>query len=47
MPADRKAYARWAVGAVLAETLDELNPHFPPPTYDVAAERAALLATRP
>ena len=46
VPADRKAYARWAVGAVLAETLDELNPHFPPPTYDVAAERAALLATR-
>lgn len=46
VPADRKWYARWAVGAALAETLDELDPHFPPPTYDVAAERAALLATR-
>ena len=46
VPADRKWYARWVVGAVLAETLDELDPHYPPPTYDVAAERAALMATR-
>jgi PPK2 family polyphosphate:nucleotide phosphotransferase len=47
VPADRKWYARWAVGAVLSETLDELDPQFPPPTYDVVGERAALLATRP
>jgi PPK2 family polyphosphate:nucleotide phosphotransferase len=44
VPADRKWYRNWAVAALLAETLDELAPQFPPPDYDVVAERARVAA---
>jgi len=39
VPSDRKWYRNWAVAALLAETLEELAPQFPPPAYDVATER--------
>jgi PPK2 family polyphosphate:nucleotide phosphotransferase len=47
IPADRKWYRNWAVAALLAETLEELAPQFPPPDYDVAAERARVLENDP
>ncbi|HEV7472207.1 MAG TPA: PPK2 family polyphosphate kinase [Pseudonocardia sp.] len=43
VPSDRKWYRNWAVAAILAETLDEMAPVFPPPDYDVATERTRLL----
>ena len=45
VPADRKWYRNWAVAALLAETLDELAPQYPPPDYDVVAERARVTAS--
>jgi PPK2 family polyphosphate:nucleotide phosphotransferase len=45
VPADRKWYRNWAVAALLAETLTELAPQYPPPSYDVVAERARVLAS--
>jgi PPK2 family polyphosphate:nucleotide phosphotransferase len=44
IPADRKWYRNWAIAALLAETLDELDPRFPEPDFDVDAERARLAA---
>jgi PPK2 family polyphosphate:nucleotide phosphotransferase len=43
VPSDRKWYRNWAVAAIVAETLDEMAPVFPPPDYDVATERTRLL----
>lgn len=45
VPSDRKWYRNWAVAALLAETLDDLAPRFPPPDYDLEAERARLKAS--
>jgi PPK2 family polyphosphate:nucleotide phosphotransferase len=45
VPSDRKWYRNWAVAALLAETLDELDPRFPEPDIDVEAERARVLAS--
>jgi PPK2 family polyphosphate:nucleotide phosphotransferase len=45
VPADRKWYRNWAVSALLAETLDELAPQYPPPSYDVATERRRVEAS--
>jgi PPK2 family polyphosphate:nucleotide phosphotransferase len=42
IPSDRKWYRNWAVAALLAETLTELDPQLPQPTFDVDAERARL-----
>jgi PPK2 family polyphosphate:nucleotide phosphotransferase len=36
IPADRKWYRNWAVLRVLTETLEELDPRFPPPTEDLS-----------
>lgn len=46
VPADRKWYRNWCVAQVLLETLDELDPQFPPPQFDVEAVRAALLGQK-
>ncbi|MDN4482109.1 polyphosphate kinase 2 family protein [Demequina lignilytica] len=49
IPADRKWYARLAVTQLLVDTLTDMNPSWPPPGFDVSAERArlgALLAER-
>ena len=45
VPADRKWYRNWAVAALLAETLEQLAPQYPPPAYDVVAERARTEAS--
>jgi PPK2 family polyphosphate:nucleotide phosphotransferase len=45
IPSDRKWYRNWAVAALLAETLTELDPQFPQWTFDVDAERARLAAS--
>jgi PPK2 family polyphosphate:nucleotide phosphotransferase len=45
IPSDRKWYRNWAVAALLAETLADLDPQFPPPAIDVDTERARLAAS--
>jgi PPK2 family polyphosphate:nucleotide phosphotransferase len=45
IPSDRKWYRNWAIAALLAETLTDLDPHFPKPDFDVDAERARLAAS--
>lgn len=45
IPANRKWYARWAVYAVLLETLRGLDPQWPDADFDVEAERARLAAS--
>jgi PPK2 family polyphosphate:nucleotide phosphotransferase len=47
VPADRKWYRNWAVGRLLLETLAELDPRLPEPTYDVAAQRDRLIEEHP
>ena len=42
---DRKWYRNWAVAALLAETLAEMEPQFPETDIDVDAERARVLAS--
>lgn len=44
VPSDRKWYRNWVIAALLAETLDELDPQFPVTGLDVEAERAKVLA---
>jgi PPK2 family polyphosphate:nucleotide phosphotransferase len=44
IPSDRKWYRNWAIAALLAETLAELDPRLPEPDFDVDAERARLAA---
>jgi PPK2 family polyphosphate:nucleotide phosphotransferase len=45
IPSDRKWYRNWAIAAVLAETLADIDPKFPKPDFDVDAERARLAAS--
>jgi PPK2 family polyphosphate:nucleotide phosphotransferase len=45
IPSDRKWYRNWAIAALLAETLADLDPRFPEPDFDVDAERARLAAS--
>jgi PPK2 family polyphosphate:nucleotide phosphotransferase len=45
IPSDRKWYRNWAIAALLAETLTELDPQYPQPDFDVDAERARLAAS--
>ena len=35
VPANDKAYRNWAVGRILIETLEEMNPQYPHPRLDV------------
>jgi len=44
VPADHKWYRNWAVANVVHETLARLDPQYPKPDFDVAAERATLNA---
>ena len=44
VPADRKWYRNWAVGRLLLEHLQSLDPQYPPPAFDVAQMREKLLA---
>ena len=45
VPSDRKWYRNWAVAALLAETLAEMDPQFPATDLDVDAERARVQAS--
>jgi len=45
VPSDRKWYRNWAIAALLAETLTELAPRFPPADFDVESERKRVLAS--
>jgi PPK2 family polyphosphate:nucleotide phosphotransferase len=45
IPSDRKWYRNWAIAALLAETLAELDPQFPRTDLDVDAERARIAAS--
>ena len=42
VPADSKKYRNWAVGELLRETLDELDPKFPQPSLDIPRLKARL-----
>lgn len=42
VPSDSKKYRNWAVGELLRETLEELNPKYPHPDLDVEALRRRL-----
>jgi PPK2 family polyphosphate:nucleotide phosphotransferase len=44
VPADRKWYRNWAVAHLLRETLADLDPRYPPPDFDIAAEKARVRA---
>ncbi|ODU01862.1 MAG: phosphate--nucleotide phosphotransferase [Pseudonocardia sp. SCN 72-86] len=44
VPSDRKWYRNWAVAALLAETLDAVDPQYPPTEFDVEAEKARVRA---
>jgi PPK2 family polyphosphate:nucleotide phosphotransferase len=44
VPADRKWYRNWAITNLLIEELDALGLRWPEADFDVAAERARLLA---
>src|SRR3954451_6719043 len=47
VPADRKWYRNWAVGRLLLETLVDLDPRLPAPTYDVQEQRDRLIEEHP
>jgi PPK2 family polyphosphate:nucleotide phosphotransferase len=43
VPADRKWYRNWAVATLLRHAFADIDPQYPAPDFDVAAERAKLL----
>lgn len=43
VPSDRKWYRNWAIGRLLLEAVQDLDPRFPPADYDVAAQRDRLI----
>lgn len=45
IPADRKWHRDWLLTQMVVETLREMNPQYPSPTYDVAAETARVMAS--
>ncbi|MET9882834.1 PPK2 family polyphosphate kinase [Streptomyces sp. NPDC006430] len=45
VPSDHKWYRNWAISQLLLEHLEEIDPHYPPAAFDVAACRARLLKT--
>ncbi|MFL6108204.1 MAG: PPK2 family polyphosphate kinase [Marmoricola sp.] len=42
IPSDRKWYRNWAIGSLLLEALEAMDLDWPPPSYDVAEQRARL-----
>ncbi|MEU6143813.1 PPK2 family polyphosphate kinase [Streptomyces sp. NPDC047081] len=46
IPADRKWYRNWAVGRLLLEHLESLDPRYPKPDFDVEESRKRLLDQR-
>jgi PPK2 family polyphosphate:nucleotide phosphotransferase len=43
VPADRKWYRNRAIGRLLVETLEAMDPRYPEPAYDVEAMKARLI----
>lgn len=46
VPSGHKWYRNWAVATLLRETLERLELPWPPPSFDVLAEKARLAASR-
>jgi PPK2 family polyphosphate:nucleotide phosphotransferase len=44
IPSDRKWYRDWAVAALLTETLQRIDPQYPPAAFDLDHERARVAA---
>ena len=44
IPADRKWYRNWAVATLVRQAFADIDPRYPEPDFDVAAERARLIA---
>jgi PPK2 family polyphosphate:nucleotide phosphotransferase len=44
VPADHKWYRNWAVATLLRQALADIDPQYPPASFDIAAERAKLQA---
>jgi PPK2 family polyphosphate:nucleotide phosphotransferase len=42
IPSDRKWYRNWAVAALLAETLERIDPAYPPADFDIETERRRI-----
>src|SRR5664279_4974680 len=42
IPSDRKWYRNWAVAALLTETLETLDPAYPPAEFDVEVEKVRV-----
>jgi len=42
VPADRKWYRNWAVGRLLVESLEAMDPRYPQPDLDIEALRARI-----
>ncbi len=45
IPSDRKWHRDWLLTHMVAETLREMNPQYPLPDYDVAAETKRVMAS--
>jgi len=45
VPSDKKWYRDWAVTRILIETLEEMDPRYPEPQFDVAEELARTKKT--
>lgn len=43
IPSDRKWYRNWAITALLTETLEKIDPAYPPATFDVQTEKRRVL----
>jgi len=46
VPADRKWYRNWAIAHLLWETLEQIDPKYPEPDFDVKVELARLRAAK-
>ena len=44
VPGDRKWYRNWAAATLLRDAFADIDPQYPEPDFDVAAERTKLLA---
>jgi PPK2 family polyphosphate:nucleotide phosphotransferase len=45
VPADKKWYARWAVQQLLTDAIEDIDPQWPPASFDVKAEQARVAAS--
>ena len=46
VPADRKWYRNWAVATLVRQAFADIDPKYPEPEFDVAAEREKVLTAR-